>query len=234
MNGDAKQPGEQNGWRFDPNAPDPQPVAPVAPTTLAPQPQQAPQDAVQSQGVQAPVVDPVSSDVAYDDGDEGPTEALALPEQHPEVSWTAIEFVAHHKSPLWYLALIIATLALASFVLFLSHDKVSTVLIIIIGVIAGYAAGRKPRSLQYLLDAKGITVNRAFRAYGEFKSFAIVQEGELSSIIFMPLKRFTLPLSLSVGSADIDNVITKLSDYLPNDQTHGHDAFDKFAQRVRF
>jgi hypothetical protein len=162
------------------------------------------------------------------------TSTLPFPEQRPEVSWNALEFIVHEKSPLWYLALIVVTLGLASLVLILSHDKVSTVLIIIVGIIFGVVAGRRPRHLQYLLDSKGITINRASRRYSEFKSFAVVEENGLDTIIFMPLKRFTLPLTINVDTNETDAVITKLSDYLPNDQTHGHDAIDKFMQRIHF
>lgn len=211
MNGDAKQPGEAGDWQFKPGDPDPQPAQSTAPTAEMPQPE--------------PVAPPAPVQPAI----------VAPPaEQHPEVSWNALEFIAHDKSPLWYLALIVVTVGLALLVFLLSHDKVSTTLIIIIGIIFGVSAGRKPRTLQYMLDSKGITINRAFRPYSDFKSFAVAEEGTLSSIIFMPLQRFTLPLSLSVAPEDIDEVVTKLSDYLPNDQTHGHDAFDRFVQRIHF
>jgi hypothetical protein len=204
MNGDAKQP-ETGNWQFKPGDADPQ----------TPQAQ-----ATAEQNV-APV--PVQQAIA-----------VPLPEEHPEVSWTASEFIAHEKSPLWYLALIGATVGLAAIVVLITHDKVSTVVIVIVGIIFGITAGRQPRSLQYLLDKHGITVNRAFRPYGDFKSFALVKEGTVNSIIFMPLKRFTLPLSVYVGSDETNDVVTKLSDYLPLDQNHGHDAIDRFIQRIRF
>lgn len=225
MNGDATQPGDQGNWRFKPDAPDPQPTNGVQSTP----PPQAPVNTQQPVAYHDPAVAPGvgSADVQL-------AEAVVPVEGHPEVSWTADEFVAHEKSPLWYLALVVVTAGLAALVFFTLHDKFSTTLIVIIGIIFGYTAGRKPRSLQYLLDSKGITINRAFRPYSDFKSFAVVEEDELNNIIFMPMQRFTLPLSLSVGTLEVDNVVTKLSDYLPNDQTHGHDALDRFTQRLHF
>jgi hypothetical protein len=219
MNGDAKQPDEPANWQYKPSDVDPQPANQPAPPAY-PAPAPPTNDAVQAQPASVPV--PQAASVA------------PLPERHAEVSWVAEEFIAHEKSLLWYLALIIITLGLALMVLLLSHDKVSTTLIVIIGIIFGAAAGRQPRSLQYLLDDKGITINRAFRPYGDFKSFAVVEEGEINTIIFMPLKRFTLPLSLNVGENETDEVVAKLSDYMPNDQTHGHDAIDRFVQRIHF
>lgn len=214
MNGDAQQPDASGNWQYKPDDADPQPQAFMA---QAPQPEQvssAPNPASTVQ-VERPAAEPVV-------------------ESKPDVSWTATEFIAHEKTPLWYLALIVATALLAALVKLISHDNVSMVVIIVIGVIIWVTAGRQPRSLQYLLDAKGVTVNRAFRAYGEFKSFAIVQEEQLNSIVFLPLKRFTLPLSLHVSPEETDQVVAKLSDYLPNDQAHGHDSMDRFVQRMRF
>jgi hypothetical protein len=217
MNGDAKQPEQPVKEEYKPSEVAPQAVAPAAP---APQPISDP----------AVVPNPAPS--------PAPMQQVAplppAPQQRPEVSWVAVEFIDHEKSILWYLALVAVTVGLALIVLIFSHDKVSTTLIIIIGIIFGITAGRKPRSLQYLLDGKGITINRAFRPYADFKSFAVIEEGALSSIVFMPLKRFTLPLSLYVSAEETDQVVWKLSDYLPNDQTHGHDGIDRFLQRIHF
>jgi hypothetical protein len=162
-----------------------------------------------------------------------PTVAAPVPEQ-PEVTWTASEFIAHEKSSLWYLVLVVSTVALALLVFVLSRDKISATVIVVVGIIFGVTAGRQPRSLQYLLDTRGITINRAFRPYSDFKSFALVQEGAVNSIIFMPLRRFTLPLSLYMGPEETNSIVEKLSNYLPLDQNHGHDAIDRFVQRIRF
>lgn len=217
MNGDVKQPDEETGWQYKPGDPDP-----GSPSAAVDVPGQTLQQTAQFTPSAAPVLAVPQ------------TSTTPFPEQHPEVSWSALEFIAHKKSLLWYLALIVVTIGLASLVLLLSHDKVSTVLIGIIGIIFGATAGRQPRTLQYLLDSKGITINRAFRRYSEFKSFAVVEDDNLSTVIFMPLKRFTLPLSISIGADEMDEVVEKLSDYLPNDQSHGHDAVDHFVQRIHF
>jgi hypothetical protein len=214
MNGDDKQPDGTGSWQYKPNSPDPQPADSSAEQIVSTE--AAPDSAAGPVAVEQNAV------------------AVPAPEEHPEVSWTAAEFIHHDKSPMWYGVLIICTVILAAAVLLLSHDKVSMFLIIVIGIIFGVTAGRKPRSLQYLLDTNGITVNRAFRPYGDFKSFAITHEPEVTGIIFLPLRRFTLPLSVYVGSSETDQVIAKLTDYLPNDQTRGHDALDRFVQRIHF
>jgi hypothetical protein len=213
MNGDEKPSGVTGNWQYNP---DPQSAGSPAEQAPSPEPTPAPETAP------APIA-------ALQN-----TAPMPVLEAHPEISWTAAEFVHHEKTPLWYLALIACTIVLAAAVLLISHDKVSTALIVIIGIIFGITAGRQPRSLQYLLDAKGITINRAFRPYSDFKSFAIIQEAEATGIVFFPLGRFTLPLSVYVGLNETDEVVTKLTDYLPNDQTHGHDALDRFVQRIHF
>ena len=219
MDGDANKTGASGNWQYKPGDADPQPAS-------------APAQSPQAQA-SAPALEPAPVLAQAPQGQQAAPSVPVL-STHPDVSWTATEFIAQEKSPLWYLSLVVITAALAALVKFVGHDTVSMVLIILIGIIVWVVAGRQPRSLQYLLDSKGVTINRAFRPYGEFKSFAIVQEGQLNSIIFMPLKRFTLPLSFHVNSEDTDQVVAKLSDYLPNDQSHGHDSLDRLVQRLHF
>jgi len=214
MNGEAPQSTEPSGWQYKPGDSDPQ-------STTA-----------TNSGDETSKTGQAAPQASIPASPRNPT--LPLPEQRPEVRWTALEFVAQKKSPFWYLGLIVITLGLASLILLLSHDKVSATIIVAIGIVFGFAAARQPRSMRYLLDSKGVTVNRAFRPYSDFKSFALVHDGEQDAIMFLPLKRFVLPLSLSVTPEDTDAVVAKLSDYLPNDQTHGYDAMDHFIRRIRF
>jgi hypothetical protein len=211
MNGDPLPPTQSGSWQFKPDDQDPKEQS--------------------NQPVEAPPT--ASPDVA--DSDEAADASVPDPiPEKPPVTWTASEFIAHEKSPLWYLSLLVITAALATLVLLATHDKISTAVIVIVAIIFGATAGRQPRSLQYMVDEHGITVNRAFRAYSEFKSFAVVEEGAITSVIFLPIRRVALPLSVYIEPDDEEVVVKKLSEYLPMDQNHGHDAVDRLVQRLRF
>ncbi|MGZ6004958.1 MAG: hypothetical protein ACXWLH_02300, partial [Candidatus Saccharimonadales bacterium] len=127
-----------------------------------------------------------------------PTPAPAASEPTPPVedddsagvSWTASEFIAHAKSGGWYGLLALGTVVVGAGVYFLTGDRVSTVVIAIVAILFGIFAARQPRELQYVVNNKGITIGGKPYPFRGFRSFAIVQEGGVESIWFMPLKRF--------------------------------------------
>src|SRR5260370_10274655 len=106
------------------------------------------------------------------------------------VSWSASEYIAHHKSFGWYALLAAATLALASGIFFATKDKISTSIVIIVALIFGVSAGRKPSTLQYAIDNSGLHIGQKFYGYGQFVSVALTADVACSAIVFITLKSF--------------------------------------------
>ncbi len=158
-----------------------------------------------------------------------------LPQSDPDdsVSWSASEFIAHHKSASWYGVLGLATLVVAALVFLITRDKISTVVIIFVGIIFGISASRQPRTLGYRVDAAGLTIGPKLYAYEQFRAFAVMREDAFSSVVFMPLKRFTPLLTIYYDPKDEQHIIRILSDRLPLD-THKLDWIDQLMRRVRF
>jgi hypothetical protein len=150
-----------------------------------------------------------------------------------EVSWTASEFIAHRKSARWYGVLTIGAVALIVGLFFWTHDFVSIVAVVIMAIILGLTAGHKPRAIEYRLDRAGLAIGQKFYPYEYFRSFAVVDEGVVSSIMFAPLKRFMPPLTIYYDPEDEERIIGVLSKYLPFQQTPP-DMIDRFARRIRF
>jgi hypothetical protein len=150
-----------------------------------------------------------------------------------EVSWTASEFVAHSKNGSWFALLALAALAIAVIVWFITHDKISVGVVIVVAILLGVTAGRKPRVLEYHLDTRGLTVEEKFYPYSDFRSFAVMQEGAFSSIMFVPLKRFALPISIYYDPEDEEAIATVISQHLPIEERQ-HDTIDKITRGIRF
>lgn len=157
-----------------------------------------------------------------------PTHASAQP-----ISWTASEFIAHHKSASWYGLLGLGTVALAAIIYLLTHDKVSTGVVVVAAFILGIYAARKPRVLEYRLDDTGLSVGGKAYSYNLFKSFAVVDEGAFASIVLMPLKRFMPVLTIYYAPEDEPKILKMLSEHLPVEE-HRYDAVDSFLRRIRF
>jgi hypothetical protein len=162
-----------------------------------------------------------------------PEPSPALPDEGSSVSWTASEFVAHNKTAGWYALLAAFAVAAAAAIWLLTKDVfAATVIVIAVAILAGYAA-RKPRELQYAVDAHGITVGQRQFGYGSFRSFSVFDEGAFSSIELIPLKRFSPPISVYYDPKDEAAITDALARHLPFEPRQ-RDVLDRLMHKIRF
>lgn len=150
-----------------------------------------------------------------------------------EVQWTASEFIAHEKNASWYITLGVGFVIFAALIYILTKDKISTVVILLVGLVFGYFATRKPRVLIYRLDPSGLTIDKKFYGFERFKSFSIIDEGAIPSIFLMPMQRFMLPLSLYYAPDHEDQIADFLANYLPIEDRQP-DVIERTMRRIRF
>lgn len=193
------------GWTFKPGA---APVQTQATATDAPDAAQAPPPPNPSAG-----------------GGEPPAEA--------HVTWTASEYIANPKNAGWFMLLGLASIVLAAIVYLITRDVVSTVVIIVLGIIVGIFAARQPHVLQYSLDTAGVHMGHRNYPYSGFKSFSVVSEGAFSHISLLPLKRFMPPLVVHYSPEDEEKIINTLADYLPYEE-YKRDLVESFSRKIRF
>lgn len=148
------------------------------------------------------------------------------------ISWTASEFIAHSKTFGWYAILGMITVALAVGAFFLA-DLVSAIIVVIVAILFGYMASRKPRELPYIVDSTGVHVDKKLYSYNNFKSFSIIQEEGIESIWLMPLQRFAPGLSIYFSPQEGQKIVNYLGNYLPYEERK-LDAVDKLMHRIRF
>ena len=89
---------------------------------------------------------------------ETPPSKRAVNDQNT-ISWTASEFIAHAKSTGWYLVLAGITVVLAVGGYFLA-DIMTSCIIVIVALLFGFIAARKPRELPYRIDKTGILIDK--------------------------------------------------------------------------
>jgi hypothetical protein len=149
------------------------------------------------------------------------------------VSWSGSEFIEHHKSFSWYAMLGLVTIAVAAVVFLATRDKISTGMIIFAAIILGFAAARKPRTLNYHVNGSGLTIGQKFYGYDQFRSFAVVDEQAFSSVVFMPLRRFMPSLTIYYEPKDEKKIVDILVDRLPM-EPHELALIDQLMRRIRF
>jgi hypothetical protein len=189
-----------------------------------------PQDTVEPEQTQPPA----EPDSQWQFRDEESADSQpAAPAQHDPVEWTASEYIAHDKGLGWYVLLGLAIVAFALVVYLVTDEMISSVVIVVMGLAFGAFAARQPRELHYSLDNNALHVGERSYGYGQFKSFTIVDEGPIHSIMLMPLQRFMPPLSVYYAPEDEDKIANALSSYLPYEDRK-QDVVDRIMRKVRF
>lgn len=162
-----------------------------------------------------------------------PVMAREAGDQDSGIEWTASEFIARAKPAWWYLSLAGVTAAICAAVYFSGHDVVAVAAVIIIGIIFGIIAARKPRTLTYRLDNRGLQIMQKLYPYNHFKAFSLAREGAFTSLNLLPLRRFMPVLTVYYDPADETAITGVIGDYLPL-ETHQLDPIDKLLHKIRF
>jgi len=172
----------------------------------------------------------------FSGGDSPETQATGeteAPQPGESIGWTASEFIAHSKTALWYIGLMLITVIAAGLSFVFSGDFFIVGVIVIISFLFGWTASRKPRELPYLIDFNGLTIDKKLYPFSGFKSFSIVNEGGVDAIWLMPLQRFAPGISIYFDPNDKDKIADILSEYLPIEERKP-DLVDTLMHKIRF
>ena len=161
--------------------------------------------------------------------------STAIPPQGPDgsITWTASEFIQHQKGPIWYAVLIIGSIIFSFLVWLVTKDLITASAIIIAMIMLAIWASKKPRDLEYRIDREGLHINNKILSFNDFKSFAVDHNGAFSSLVFFPLKRFSLLVTAYYDPADEQKILDILSMYLPK-QDKKRDYIDELMWKIRF
>lgn len=152
---------------------------------------------------------------------------------HEPIAWTGSEFIAQHKSASWYLCLIAALVVACGVIYLLSKDILSIVFVLIMGILFGIIASKKPRELQYSIDDQGIGVGNRHYSFSDFKTFSIMRDGAIGYISLLPLQRLHPELTIYYAPENEQQIFDTLSTYLPHEDRPER-VVDKFARTIRF
>jgi len=161
------------------------------------------------------------------DVDNGP-----YSDQEP-ISWVASEYISQTKNGGWYAALFGAIVLVCGVVYLVSRDLLSVVFLSVMGILFAVIASRKPRQMQYTIDAEGILIGNREYDFGSFKSFSLQHDGAVGYISLLPLKRFMPEIVIYYAPEDEQRIFDALALNLPN-ENHKENITDKFARIIRF
>ncbi len=160
--------------------------------------------------------------------------AAAQPERTKEpVTWTASEYIAHHKDARWYFLLFAALVSLCGLIYFFTRDIISVVTIVIVALLYLIISKAKPKLRTYTINSQGMSIDDKFYPFHDFKSFTVTQEGAIGCINFLPLKRLLPEISIYFAPDDSARIIEMLVNNLPNDQRQERKT-DRLMKRLHF
>jgi hypothetical protein len=150
-----------------------------------------------------------------------------------QFSWNGPEFVSHDKNPGWYLAIMGGSVIVAGIVYLLTRDLLTAIMMVVVAIFLCIYSARKPKSIPYKLDSKGIDIGPRHFVYEEFRYFTAVPEGRYVTLTFIPLKRFSLPAGMCYDGPEAEKIINSISRRLPFEQ-HKLDIIETIMQSIRF
>jgi hypothetical protein len=165
---------------------------------------------------------------------DDPASKPAFP-THPvvTVSWSASEYVAHDKNMGWYALVVLGSGVVAAVVYLITRDVISTSVMVILGITFAAFGARKPQVLEYAVDGAGIRIGPRHYPYSKFKTFSIIEEDAVRSILLMPLQRFNLPVAIYYNPEEEEKIIQALGVYLPHEDRQAG-PIDSLMRKIHF
>jgi hypothetical protein len=182
----------------------------------------------------SPTENSVTSNFSYNSGQlPAIKNAPDLKNVTNQVEWSASEFIAHQKGASWYFILAAGTVIVAALIFFLTREYISAGVVAVLGLTFGIYGSVPPRNISYKIDSTGITVEKKHFPFESFKGVQITEGGVVPSITFIPLKRFTMPLTIYFSPQQKDQITNMVGEFLPS-EVKQIEKIDKLVARLRF
>lgn len=157
------------------------------------------------------------------------TETVEAPSE--SISWEASESVSHERDGLWFIGFILVIAALIGISIWLQQWTFTGLIVIMALALIVYIR-RPSRVLKYSLSFNGLHINEQYHSFDEFRSFGVVEDGALFSVMLMPTKRFGQAMTIYFTENEGEKIVDILGAYLPMEELH-FDFLDNLLRRLR-
>jgi hypothetical protein len=148
------------------------------------------------------------------------------------IHWQSHEYEHWDRSPDWFWAVGIITVAAAATSIILGNVLFAVVLVLG-GFTLSMFAQRKPKTLDIVVDETGVRVDNLFYPYRLLESFWIEDDG--TPRLFLKSKKVIMPFLIFHISEEVD--LQKLQDMLIlqlPEEYHSETALEKLFERLGF
>ncbi len=147
------------------------------------------------------------------------------------IQWQAPEYVQERRSPWWFIAFWVIAALLMVVAFFVLQSWSFALLVPAMAAALMIYSHRPPRILNYVLSGKGIYINEKLHPIGEFRSFGIMRDEAIPSIMFIPVKRFRPALTIHFPEEIGEAVVDLLGHRIPMQELK-LDLFDQIIRKL--
>lgn len=147
------------------------------------------------------------------------------------INWEASEGIHHERDGLWFAGFGAVVLTLLGISIW-SQKWTFTALIVVMAIALIVYIRRAPRILRYSLSDNGLHVGEQLYMFDNFRSFGVIEDGGLFSIVLTPTKRFGQSLTIYFSENDGEQIVDILGTHLPMENLRP-DTMDTLLRRLR-
>ena len=152
--------------------------------------------------------------------------------QPPAHTWQASEYIHHDKGRNWYIAVIAIGLVLSAILVVFQQWYSIPVVVFMAAAVVVYGA-RPPRTMTYMLDEHGITIENRLYQYTQFHSFSVLQDADWHTIDLEPTQRLMPRLTVLFGNDDFPTIVSLLGAHLPEIDRRP-DMIERLSRYLKF
>lgn len=146
--------------------------------------------------------------------------------------WQGSEYLAHDRGKGWYVIMAVVVLILIALAILVLKSVTFAILVPVMAIALFIYTHRTPELLNYTLSHKGLHINDKLYTYDRFKSFGVMQYGEINSIVLIPRKRFQIGQTVYFPAEVGEQLVDMFAARLPMKEVKP-DAIDKLLARLR-
>ena len=152
--------------------------------------------------------------------------------KQPPLHWQALEYEHRERTPDWFWAVGIITIALSVTAIIL-HNVLFAFVIVLAGFVLSLYAARPPKEIDVVIDDNGIRVDNVFYPFHSLESFWI-DEREFDSKVLIKSQRLMMPyIIVPMGDVDGEKVEAYLTRHIPV-VFHSESSFHIIMERLGF
>jgi hypothetical protein len=201
-----------------------QPDQPTTPVNepQAPQPAPSPVQPIPLQQPEAQV---------YDTTPEMPVDELEDLSQDQPIQWQAPEYVQERRSPWWFIAFWAVAIILMVLAAFVMRSWSFAILVPAMAAALTIYSHRPPHMIGYVLSSKGLYINEKLHPMSEFRSFGILKEEAIPSLMLIPVRRFRPGLTVHFPEETGEAIVDLLGSRIPMQELK-FDIFDRVIKTL--